>query len=142
MVVRGLSYNVVVLLAGLLLWLLRWRILTVGGVMVGGSTFGMIRTLIGRLLMTKEVGVSEILDMDDMIVSAQGYTRKQLSDAFDSIADPSNWKLPITGIVKLDELDLYNEACLFFTGGCLTVEYIQGDRAAVSGAGYYEVIGC
>lgn len=92
--------------------------------------------------MTKEVVYRRCWDMDDSVVSAQGYTRKQLSDAFDSIADPSNWKLPITGIVKLDELDLYNEACLFFTGGPLTVEYIQGDRAAVSGAGYYEVIGC
>jgi len=91
--------------------------------------------------MSKEVQVAEILDMDDMIVSTKGYTRKQLSDAFDSIADPSNWKLPVTGIVKLDDLDLYNEACIFFTGGPLTVEYIQCDRAAVSGAGYYEIIG-
>ena len=91
--------------------------------------------------MSKEVSVAEILDIDDMIVSTHGYTRMQLVDAFDSIADPSNWKLPITAIVKLDELDLYNEACVFFTGGCLTVEYIQGDRAAVSGAGYYEIIG-
>ena len=92
-------------------------------------------------MMSKEVSVAEILDMDDMVVSTQGYTRKQLSDAFDSIADPSNWKLPITGIVKLDELDLYNEACLFFTGGPLTVEYIEGNRAAISCAGYYETIG-
>ena len=85
--------------------------------------------------------MSKEVSMDDMVVSTQGYTRKQLSDAFDTIADPSNWKLPVTGIIKLDEVDLYNEACLFFTGGGLTVEYIQGDRAAVSGAGYYEIIG-
>lgn len=91
--------------------------------------------------MTKEVSVAEILDIDDMVVSTKGYTRKQLSNAFDTIADPSNWKLPVTGIVKLDDLDLYNEACLFFTGGPLTVEYIEGNRAKVSGAGYYEIIG-
>ena len=91
--------------------------------------------------MIKEVNVADILDMDDMVVSTQGYTRKQLSDAFDTIADPSNWKLPITAIVKLDELDLYNEACIFFTGDPLTVEYIQGNRAAVSSPGYYETIG-
>lgn len=87
--------------------------------------------------MTKEVSVAELLDMDDMVVSTQGYTRKQLSDAFDNIADPSNWKMPITAIVKLDELDVHNEACIFFTGAPLTVEYIQGNRAAVSSPGYY-----
>jgi hypothetical protein len=85
--------------------------------------------------------VAEILDMDDMVVSTQGYTRKQLSDAFDTIADPSNWKMPITAIVKLNELDVHNEACIFFTGAPLTVEYIQGNRAAVSSPGYYNTIG-
>lgn len=37
--------------------------------MVGGSTFGMIRTLIGRLLMTKEVVYRRCWDMDDSVVS-------------------------------------------------------------------------
>ena len=81
------------------------------------------------------------LDMDDMVVSTQGYTRKQLVDAFDTIADPSNWKMPITALVKLDELDVHNEACVFFTGAPLTVEHVQGNRAAVSSPGYYETIG-
>ena len=100
-------------------------------------------------VMSKEVSVAEMLDavrlmnraMDDMVVSTQGYTRKQLSDAFDIIADPSNWKMPITAIIKIDELDLYNEACIFFTGAPLSVEHTQGNRAAVSSPGYYETIG-
>jgi len=97
------------------------------------------------MMIDKEIemkqAVAEILDMDDMVVSTQGYTRKQLSDAFDTIADPSNWKMPITAIVKLNELDVHNEACIFFTGAPLTVEYIQGNRAAVSSPGYYNTIG-
>ena len=81
------------------------------------------------------------LDHDDMVVSTQGYTRKQLVDAFDTIADPSNWKMPITALVKLDELDVHNEACVFFTGAPLTVEHVRHGLAAVSSPGYYETIG-
>lgn len=93
-------------------------------------------------VMSKEVSVAEILDMDDMVVSTQGYTRKQLSDAFDKIADPSNWKMPILKLIHKDEFDISNEACIFFTGSPLNDAGIdENDCMLVSAAGYYNTIG-
>ena len=93
--------------------------------------------------MSKEVSVSDILDMNDMVVSTKGYTRKQLTEAFDKLTDGmDNWKMPILKLIHKDEFDISNEACIFFTGSSLKDAGIdENDCMLVSAAGYYETIG-
>ena len=81
------------------------------------------------------------MDLDKEIVSDLGYTRKELDDAFKLIADGDNWKMPIKALVDLDDLEVCNEASIFFTGSVLEVDYIQGTRVGVSAPGYYNTIG-
>ena len=49
--------------------------------------------------------------------------------------EPSRW------VVDLDDLEVCNEASIFFTGSVLEVDYIQGTRVGVSAPGYYNTIG-
>jgi len=93
--------------------------------------------------MSKETTVATILkDLDDKVVSLNGYTRGELSNAFDKIADPSNWKMPILKLIHKDEFDISNEACIFFTGSALKHAGVdENDCMLVSAAGYYNTIG-
>ena len=81
------------------------------------------------------------MDLDKEIVSELGYTRKEWDDAFKLIADSDNWKMPIKAIVDLDDLEVCNEASIFFTGSVLEVDYNEGTRVGVSAPGYYNTIG-
>lgn len=92
--------------------------------------------------MSKEVSVAEILNMDDMVVSSKGYTRKQLEVAFNMIANHENWKNPIDAEIHPDSFDICNEACVFFTGSVLrVVGAAYPDMQHVVADGYYLTIG-
>jgi len=80
-------------------------------------------------------------DMDDTVVSHRGFTRGQLSDAFHLICDPDNWKMPFECIISDCDFELYNEACMFFTGAELQVVELLGGDSKCRCIGYYEAIG-
>ena len=94
--------------------------------------------------MSKETTVATILkDLDDKVVSPNGYSRGELSEAFDRIKDPKNWKMPIMKLIHKDEFDICDEACVFFTGSRLVPADSPDENGGVlvSAAGYYATIG-
>jgi len=93
--------------------------------------------------MSKEVSMAEILDMDDMIVSATGYTRGDLGKAFDKLTEGmENWKMPIKSTIMISEWSMMNEACAWFTGSTLNkVKVIDPGMIEVEADGYYLTIG-
>ena len=80
-------------------------------------------------------------EMDQMVVTSQGFTRGQLKDAFDRICDQDNWKMPFHCIVSGWDIELYNEACMFFTGARLEIiDYSSSDYKCYC-KGYYNAVG-
>lgn len=79
----------------------------------------------------------------------QDRVRGDLSRAFNSVADKSNWKNPINIVVDLDDhtKQLVAEAVTFYTGSVATFARLTGTttggvaRYRVQAVGYYEAIG-
>jgi hypothetical protein len=94
-------------------------------------------------MMSKEVSVADILDMDDMVVSTKGFTRGELSKAFDKLTKGmDNWKMPIHTRIHIGEWNLMIEACAFFTGSRLwQVKDLGQYMMEVKADGYYKTIG-
>jgi hypothetical protein len=55
-----------------------------------------------------------------------GWTRKQLKDAFDKVCDPKDWKAPIYARVMRKNIDVTLAAIAFFTGTSGGVRDIAG----------------
>ncbi len=71
-----------------------------------------------------------------------GYTREQLTEAFDLVQPPDNWKNPIDASVPVGtDLKVLDAAVTFFTGS--TTEFFpQPDGSTrVIAEGYYASIG-
>ena len=76
------------------------------------------------------------------VVSELGYTHQDLADAFSEIQNSENWKLPVDAWIHPDSFEIYNEACVYFTGSALKRVQWAGEHAVrVSAAGYYAAIG-
>ena len=70
-----------------------------------------------------------------------GYTQRQLHDAFDLVKNKSNWKLHINALVPNDvDRRLIEAACIYFAGSPPTFMR-EGKRLRVTAAGYYACIG-
>lgn len=85
--------------------------------------------------------------MDEQIVDG-GYTRKQLTEAFERVQNTENWKLPTNRIVveTEEEARLIDRAITFFTGGCPGYAKVGGDLGnpcyiVFESEGYYFHIG-
>ena len=95
-----------------------------------------------------DMSILDKLDLVDMdthkeVVSSKGYTRYELENAFDSICNKENWKYPFICDIPYDEYELYNEACIFYTGAVLNVlctDWIT-NKSLCECKGYYETIG-
>lgn len=77
-------------------------------------------------------------------------TRGQLSEAFDRVSDPLNWKNPIDRVVSIAdarERAMIEEAVVFFTGSRPTFTKVNRpasggpDNYRVKAAGYYATCG-
>lgn len=81
-------------------------------------------------------------EMNKQVVSSRGYTRGQLSDAFDTVKDQTNWKNPIKSTIPERDFEIVHEAVAFFTGSTLSVRYRRPDETLdVYASGYYNEIG-
>ena len=70
-----------------------------------------------------------------------GYTRAQLSEAFDSVKCPANWKSPIDATllsVEQDYVRLVDAAIVFYTGSKPVFE-ITGQVIRVTAPGYWSL---
>lgn len=78
-------------------------------------------------------------------IEGRPVTRGELSEAFDWVADRSNWKNPIACAIVLSarQRALVREAIVFFTGSIPTITVDDGDAETtiVRAAGYYATIG-
>lgn len=77
-----------------------------------------------------------------------GYTRAQLSEAFDRVKSPVNWKLPIDamlpGRLTPSEKTVIEAAVIFYAGCSATFScevHGRGYRTRVQAAGYYAAVG-
>lgn len=88
------------------------------------------------------------LNQDYDVKCTSGATRKQseLERAFNLIAPPHNWKVPIDATLfrdaraPLDEA-LISDACIHFTGSVPRFDYSQAFLVRITAAGYYATIG-
>lgn len=81
--------------------------------------------------------------VDASLEAAQGgYTLDQLSDAFDSVADPVNWKCAVDAIVPATaNLDLIGRAVTWFAGCIAEFETLPDGQVRVTADGYYLSVG-
>ena len=74
-----------------------------------------------------------------------GYTRDQLLEVFNKVADPDNWKGSIQATIPASDFDCADKAVCYFTGGGLEiVKEMERDGEIfydVFGHGYYVHIG-
>jgi Tfp pilus assembly PilM family ATPase len=64
-----------------------------------------------------EGSMKEVIHKEDRVFL--GYTREELSKAFDKVANPDNWKDEIEATIPASDFDIVNSAVIFFTGGGL-----------------------
>lgn len=82
-------------------------------------------------------------------LNGQPVTRGELRNHFDTVADSSNWKNPISATILVrdeDHLKAIQTAVAFFTGSCLHVlngptPFNGWQRYQVTAKGYYEALG-
>ncbi len=71
-----------------------------------------------------------------------GYTLDQLSEAFDTVKNPENWKYPIDAVVPKDaNLDLIGRAVTWFAGCIIEYGTLPDGRIRVYADGYYNSVG-
>lgn len=76
-----------------------------------------------------------------------GYGRTRLTEVFDLVKDPENWKMPVDGFVPEGQATVREIECavIFFTGSVPDIYPCEasGGRQgyAVLAAGYYEAVG-
>ncbi len=73
--------------------------------------------------------------MSDQIVAA-GMTHAELSAAFDTVADPSDWRAPIEAFVDAPAYARIAAAVEFFTATKLSWVMLPNGRFAVTSIGY------
>lgn len=66
------------------------------------------------------------------------YTQKQLENAFDIVADSSDWKAPIQAEIPRcqHDLNLLTEAVIHFTGTIPTIKPVGSNRYLIEAVGY------
>ena len=65
------------------------------------------------------------------------YTVEQLSEAFDKVANPAHWKLPISAIIRTSDVPVTSAAIEFYTATEATIV----ERPAGSGQAHIVSIG-
>jgi hypothetical protein len=74
------------------------------------------------------------------------YSRQQLLDAFNVVANKANWKYPIYGeMIPEKDRDITKEAIIFFTGSAPSFRQVSNHFAPgyliVTADGYYKTCG-
>lgn len=84
----------------------------------------------------------EILkEMDNQFVSPQGWTRGELSEAFDKVKNQENWKEPINARIPRVDYPMVGQAIIFFTGSVPKFVFHADYTVSVTADGYYQAVG-
>lgn len=81
---------------------------------------------------------------DDMdVVVHEGFTRRQLTEAFNRVENKENWKFPIDAVVTVnfEELNMIKAAVVFFTGGVAKSRRRLAGVYHITAPGYYNSVG-
>jgi len=86
--------------------------------------------------------VAEMMaELDNEVVS-NGFTKKELSEAFDLVvSDSEHWKNPIDAVIDANKREVVDSAIKFFAGSTAHFSYVNEDELRVQAAGYYADIG-
>ncbi len=77
----------------------------------------------------------------DMVVY-NGYTRRQLTDAFELVKPAENWKMPVDAMVPAGTSRLLvTSAIIFFTGSIPSYRAQPDGSLIVVADGYYRAVG-
>ena len=99
--------------------------------------------------MTDEQEKKMFEEMDNQ-VAYEGYTTKQLKQAFEKVQNKTNWKLPVYGIVLGTDIAITKAAIIFYTGSIpkftpkgikFKSDGVEKEWNVVEADGYYEAIG-
>lgn len=84
------------------------------------------------------IGLSKA-ELDSYIEASRGgFTKEQLSEAFDVVKDQDRWKNPIDAIVPRTMIAVLEKAIPWFTGTPADFEETQDpDKVRVTAPGYY-----
>lgn len=78
-------------------------------------------------------------------IGERAVTRRELRDAFDRVANKTNWKLPVNAVIEATAADqlLISEAVVFFTGSVPTITRVPNwpHLSLVRADGYYKAVG-
>jgi len=79
----------------------------------------------------------------DSYTSYGGFEITDLKAAFDKVANPENWKLPIRdAVVRCEDVNITVVAIAFYTGSAARVTRIHGsDKCTINADGYYIAVG-
>lgn len=71
------------------------------------------------------------------------FTREQMKEAFDMVADRNHWKNPIKRIVKIEPrmIPIIEDAVMYFTGSEAEITKLHSGFYRVEAVGYYSAIG-
>jgi hypothetical protein len=80
---------------------------------------------------------TELNDMDNRVVSRYGFTHRQLSEAFEQVRDPDDWKAPISVSCSGEAVLVVCEAIRYFTATEPRVSLdVQRMRYLIESEGY------
>jgi len=95
----------------------------------------------------EEETLSNMSEYDKTVPISGGFTRYELQEAFNLVANKSDWKDPTHTKISKKNLDKYKkvieEAVIFFTGSCAEFYYTGTKRKTywVAFDGYYLAMG-
>lgn len=88
------------------------------------------------------------LQTDVDVVVHDGYTRRQLGDAFNMVRPERHWKDAIDATISVDRATLraISSAIVFYTGSVASIHLVSGDpegaaRWRIRAAGYFATCG-
>ena len=87
--------------------------------------------------------IRELLEIEQNQVVYNGFTRRQLTEAFNRVENKENWKLPIDAVVTVNfaELNAIKAAVIFFTGGAAKSKRRLAGVYHITAPGYYNSVG-
>lgn len=69
------------------------------------------------------------------------FSRDEMLDAFNPVANKEHWKYPVDAVVDADQRDVLDQAIPYFTGSCAHFTEVEGGKLRVQADGYFNAIG-
>ena len=77
-----------------------------------------------------------LAEMDNELVSKQGWTRSELTEAFDKVQNPVDWKGRVCGLIPKEAEEITREAIAFFTATEMRIIASDDTQIVIEADGY------